>query len=109
MRCTGLPVRRLTPFPRRLQVFEEAGVELEKRHHTHGCGGLLTAEFLACADQIPEDLKRAGDIDGVFLRLHGARWETGPGRNVHFAGIDVLGYQVPVAVVMDPTATCRRI
>ena len=96
-------------FQGALQVFEEAGVELVKSVFfttPMGAGGLLDRkEFLACADQILEDLKRAGDIDGVFLRLHGASdvEDLGQGEMYILRGIrDVLGYQVPVAVAMDP-------
>jgi microcystin degradation protein MlrC len=100
----------ITPyFAGALDVFAREGAEVLKSvfFTTHmGAGGLIEKKaFLACANQIIEDVRRAKGIDGVFLRLHGASdvEDLGQGELYILRGIrEAIGYEIPIAVAMDP-------
>ena len=109
MRCIGSK-EAITPyFAGALDVFAREGAEVLKSvfFTTHmGAGGLIEKKaFLACANQIIEDVRRAKGIDGVFLRLHGASdvEDLGQGELYILRGIrEAIGYEIPIAVAMDP-------
>ena len=98
----------ITPyFAGALDVFAREGAEVLKSvfFTTHmGAGGPIEKKaFLACANQIIEDVREARYRRCLSPPTRRIRWEDlGQGELYPAGHQEAIGYEIPIAVAMDP-------